>query len=420
MSRILFIFFFSLFSITIVTAQISTTSPYSRFGLGDINYGSLPEFNSFGGAVVAHSNPFTVNPFNPASYTSIGPNSFLLSTGGWHQTTSIMNNNSAQIANNNGFSHFVLGFPLNKNMAASLGMLPFSSIGYSMSTAVVDENDTTHNAIANYYGDGGISKIYFGGAYQVTDNLSLGLNASFLFGGLNRRKSLVYNNEDFFNSRSNSKINLKGYYYEFGLLYSKELTKGTFSFGLTTNNNSKIRGKKTELIESFEFSGILEIPKDTFVNSVEWGDIILPKHLKAGIEYKNKKMVFLAQYSLQNWSEYSMFSESDDLVDTESYSAGLRYTPDYNSINSYLKRLDYNVGISFRNIPLQFENNQLEELELTFGVGFPVKKSRTKYNLFCAIGQRGTTENNLLKEKFIRLGLSVNFDGIWFVKRKYD
>ena len=109
-----------------------------------------------------------------------------------------------------------------------------------------------------------------------------------------QKKSLVYNNEDFFNSRSNSKINLKGYYYEFGFLYSKELTKGTFSFGLTTNNNSKIRGKKTELIESFEFSGILEVTKDTFVNSVEWGDVILPKHLKAGIEYKNKNWFFFS------------------------------------------------------------------------------------------------------------------------------
>ena len=34
-----YLFSFSLFSITIVTAQITTTSPYSRFGLGDINYG---------------------------------------------------------------------------------------------------------------------------------------------------------------------------------------------------------------------------------------------------------------------------------------------------------------------------------------------------------------------------------------------
>ena len=80
-------------------------------------------------------------------------------------------------------AHFVLGFPLNKNIAASIGMLPFSSIGYSMSNAVIDANDTTHNAIANYYGDGGISKIYFGGAYQLNDNLSLGLNASFYLVG---------------------------------------------------------------------------------------------------------------------------------------------------------------------------------------------------------------------------------------------
>ena len=36
------------------------------------------------------------------------------------------------------------------------------------------------------------------------------------------------------------------------------------------------------------------------------------------------------------------------------------------------------------------------------------------------IGDRGTTEDNLLKENFIKIGLSVTYDGIWFVKRKYD
>ena len=44
----------------------------------------------------------------------------------------------------------------------------------------------------------------------------------------------------------------------------------------------------------------------------------------------------------------------------------------------------------------------------------------SKYNLFCIVGQRGTTDNNLLKEQFIKLGLTVSYDGIWFVKRKYD
>jgi len=40
--------------------------------------------------------------------------------------------------------------------------------------------------------------------------------------------------------------------------------------------------------------------------------------------------------------------------------------------------------------------------------------------LSVTLGERGTTENNLLKEQFIKFGLSVSYDGIWFVKRKYD
>ena len=34
----------------------------------------------------------------------------------------------------------------------------------------------------------GLSKIYFGGAYKVNSNFSIGINASYVFGGLNRRK----------------------------------------------------------------------------------------------------------------------------------------------------------------------------------------------------------------------------------------
>ena len=66
------------------------------------------------------------------------------------------------------------------------------------------------------------------------------------------------------------------------------------------------------------------------------------------------------------------------------------------------------------------DNNQLTEKSISFGIGIPVKRSRTKYDLSVTLGERGTTENNLLKEQFVKFGLSVSYDGIWFVKRKYD
>ncbi len=405
-----------------IDAQVSTTSPYSRFGLGELHQNVIPELRAFGGASTALSSTDRINPTNPASYAFFGPNSFLLSTGGWHQTTKIQNINNEQIVNNNAFSHLILGFPLGRKLGASIGMMPFSSSGYEMSADLVNANNSTYNATANYYGDGGISKIYFGGAYKVLNKLSVGVNASYLFGGLNRRKQLVYTDASFLNSRANSKINLKGYYYQLGLLYKKILNKNDeLSIGLTANNNSTIRAKKTELVESFEFAGFFELPKDTFVNTIEWGNVILPRYTSVGVSYnKNKKWLFAADYSMQNWADYFMFDESDNLANSMKVSAGLQYTPEYNSITKYYKRMDFRAGASYSNTPLQFEGKQLKEMSMSFGFGIPVKKSRTKYDFSCTLGQRGTTNNNLIKEQFIRLGLSISYDGIWFVKRKYD
>jgi hypothetical protein len=398
-------------------AQIATSSPYSRFGLGELQQNIFPEFNAFGGASTALSSSNSINASNPATYTSFAPNSFLLSTGGWHQTAKMQNETAEQIANNNAFSHLVLGFPLGRKIGASFGMIPFSSTGYEINT-----HDTEYNADINYYGDGGISKIYFGGSYEPFSGFSFGINASYLFGGINRRKQLVYDDESFLSSRSNSKITLKGYYYQLGLLYKKVLNENDeFLLGLTANNSSSIRAKKNKLVESFEYSGFFEIPKDTFVNSTEWGSVTLPQYISAGISYnKDKKWLFLADYSMQNWADYSMFNESDNLANSMKICGGMQYTPEYNSITKYYKRMDYRIGASYCNTPLQFEDNQLKEMSVSFGFGMPVRKSRTKYDFSCTLGQRGTTEDNLIKEQFVRLGLSVSYDGIWFVKRKYD
>jgi hypothetical protein len=54
-----------------------------------------------------------------------------------------------------------------------------------------------------------LSKVYLGVALKVHDNISIGANASYLFGGLNRRKKLEFDDETIFNSRSNSLINLR-------------------------------------------------------------------------------------------------------------------------------------------------------------------------------------------------------------------
>ena len=396
-------------------AQLGTSSPYSRFGLGDLQGNVFPAYNALGGGVTAFNSANNVNPSNPASYTSFRVNSFLFSTGGMHKTTQLHNSTDKQITNNSSFSHLTIAFPITSKLGASIGMLPFSNIGYTLNA-----RDKVVNADMIYSGDGGLSKVYFGGAYEPFKNFSLGMNASYLFGGLNRRKKLDYDDESFFDSRSNSSINLKGYYYELGLMYKKELAnEKELTFGLTANNNSTLRAKRTNIIETI--SGSNETVKDTANSGVEWGEVSLPKYISVGLMYRDgEKWLLVADYSMQNWADYTLLGENDDLSNSMRLSGGLQYTPEFNSVTKYYKRMQYRLGAAYSNTPLTFNDTQLKEMSVSFGFGIPVKKSRTKYDVSLTLGQRGTIDNSLIKEQFVKFGLSVSYDGIWFVKRKYD
>ena len=54
------------------------------------------------------------------------------------------------------------------------------------------------------------------------------------------------------------------------------------------------------------------------------------------------------------------------------------------------------------------------------GFGIPVKKSATKINIGFETGQRGETNNGLIKENYYILNVNFNMGDIWFIKRKFD
>ena len=399
------------------TAQVGTTSPYSSFGLGDLHGTVISEYASMGGGVTALQNLTSINPFNPATYAYINPNSFLLSSGLRHNITNIENVNESQINHITAYSHFIFAFPINKKIGASIGMLPYSDIGYNITT-----NDNFDTDLI-YSGDGGITKVYFGSGYSLNNNFSIGMNASYLFGRLNKRKKVLFNDDSFLNSRSNSSVNLKGYYYELGLLYKNDLSKDQkISIGMMLHNNSEIRSKRNYLVETFEYGGLVEFVKDTILNTEEWGYLTLPKRVNFGFSYqKNNKLLFVTDYSVQNWTEYKLFNIQEDYNDSRRFSSGFQYSPEYNNITEkYYNKLQYRLGFSYTESPLQFDDIQLNELSITFGVGIPSFKSRTKYDISFIFSERGVVDDNLIKEQFLKIGLNISYDGVWFVKRKYD
>ena len=415
-----------LLSLTLISAngfsQLSTNSPYSRFGLGNLSNSVSPEQSAIGGTSVVFWNSEIINSNNPATYSTFKSKSFLFSTSLNASVTDFQTNDMSQTENNTNFSNLSLGFLINKYISFSSGLRPFSDIGYKLDYYDATSLEDTVNIFST--GTGGLSNYYFGASVKLHENFSAGINAKYIFGGLSRNRTANFNNASIFNTSSVDRINITGMTYEAGLLFNTNLYEDKdVSFGMTYQNNSDLEAKRTLIGTTYELSNSSLIIKDTFQHSTELGTVTMPSKISAGLMYSSDKWLLVANYSSQSWSDYQLKfgeEEKDYLENSTCFSAGLQYTPDYNSATKYWKKINYRIGSRMDKSYLNLNNNQISEKSLTFGLGLPVKRSNSYFNISMEVGEKGTIAEGLIKEQFVRFNLGVTFKGIWFVKRKYD
>ena len=416
-----------LLSLTLISAngfsQLSTNSPYSRFGLGNLSNSVSPEQFALGGSSVVFCNSEVINSNNAATYSTFKAKSFLFSTSLNTSVTDFQTKDLSQKESNTNFSNLSLGFPVNKYIFVSSGLRPFSDIGYKLdyydATSLPDTVDISST------GTGGLSNYYFGAAIKLHKTFSVGVNAKYIFGGLSRNRTADFNNSSIFNISSVNRTNITGMSYEAGLLFNTKLSENkNISFGLTYHNNSNLEAKRTLIGTTYELNNLSLIIKDTFQHSTELGTVTMPSKLSAGMMYSSDKWLLVANYYSQNWSDYQLeFGEEleeDYLANSICLSSGLQYTPDYNSATKYWKKINYRIGYRMDKSYLNLNDNQISEKAFTLGLGFPVKRSNTFFNIAMEVGEKGTIEDDLIKEQFVRFNFGVTFKGIWFVKRKYD
>ena len=140
--------------------------PYSQFGLGfsDLPY-TVPTVNRMGGVAYTVSGSNYINPFNPASYGSIGMESFVFDMGANIQLTRLQNN--AEHANDadGNISHLMFGLPITKWWKAAAGLLPYSTVDYE---SVWESTYLGNSVVKNIYdGTGGVSMVFVGSAFNI-------------------------------------------------------------------------------------------------------------------------------------------------------------------------------------------------------------------------------------------------------------
>ncbi len=406
-------------------AQITSSSPYSQFGLGDLKGSFLPQNRGMAGLSQGLRKPTlydNINLANPASYSTLQLTTFDVGA-----SMDIRELSKTGITGkkqfNSTLSHITFGVPVNRFSAVSFGLLPYTDLGYKFSNSgLVDTNKVNYI----YAGEGGVSKAYLGYGFKLGKNFSFGFNMAYLFGNLTQSRAFEFADEltSVFNSRTQYSNAVGGLSYDYGLQYSTDLnSESKFIFGYTGNAGGSINSKNNIVTTRYKkdvLGNELATTDSTFFAEGAKNKIKMPISHSAGFAFeKTNSWLIGADINYSRWSDFREGSTNPGLNDSYGIIVGGQITPDANSVSGYFKLIDYRLGFKYDKTFVQVSNNDINQYAVTFGFGFPLPRNRSsfyKINLSTEVGNRGTLANNLVRDRYVNIHLGFTLNDKWFQK----
>ncbi len=424
----LYIFFVFTILITVPTeAQTGISSPYSAFGLGYLNEANNIRCRSMGGIGIGTRDYFTVNILNPASYTIFDTTSFIFEGGVNSSITTLKTNTLKEQVSTASLSHLLFGFPVTKWWKSSFGLLPFSNVGYDAIDYTTVEN--VGRVKYEFEGTGGLSRVYWGNAFKPFKFLSFGVNASYIFGTIDKSQSVSFPDSSYLISvKENNSVNVGSLNFDFGVQFHKTFNKDyQLIIGAIYHPETNLGATRDYLVRSFLGEvGNIELFRDTIAyTSSEKGNVTDPMGFGIGASYARTDSWLVGfDYRFDKWSNFSSFGIKDSLTDSHKFSLGGQIIPD-DASSSYLKRMDYRLGAKFTQSYLKLRGEQLNDFGITIGIGLPIRNlsvrgSRSMINFGIEAGKRGTLTNNLIQENYVNFYFGISVYERWFFKRRYE
>ncbi|MEP5255703.1 MAG: hypothetical protein ABJQ39_11640 [Winogradskyella arenosi] len=436
---------FIVICITIISsaafAQQGTGSPYSFYGIGSLMAKGTVENRSMGGMGV-YLDSIHVNLRNPAAYAGNSLKSMpfngesrpvKFTVAGTMTNSTLKSNTSEGDANTAIFDYIAISMPIGK-FGFGFGLMPFTSVGYKL-----DDYNNDEVFVNRFEGEGGVNKVFAGLGYQVNEKLSVGVDFSYNFGNIqNTGLEVAYEPDGSVVQYQTSEFNrsdLSGLNLNFGVAYKTYITdklewSATATYAPESQLTSKnVRSFSTVTIDgaTFDITGVSStIDADLEAQGLDKTELDLPSTLTFGTGIGNPKSWFVgAEYTFQNTSKFSnpVFSnQNTSFEDASKIAVGGFYIPNYNAFSGYFKRVVYRAGFNVAKTGLVIKDESIKEFGISFGLGLPVGNRNlfSNANLGVEFGQRGTTNQNLIKENFVNFNLSLSLNARWFEQRKYN
>lgn len=413
-----------------VQAQNVGNSPYSQIGIGDVTNPAFASHQAMGGAGVAYSNGLFINNLNPALWAR--NRNVVLELGVAAQYKRMTSGNSSQRSLGGNLNYLALAFPATRYWTTGLVLSPYSSVNYDIKTTSAVAGRPTQKVNTTLTGRGGLTGVSFNNGFALSKSLYAGLQTTYVFGVTTTDVFGAIDSLPLSTAGYQQRINYSDFVFKPGIAYrkrlrydSKDSLKAVYlSIAGTYDLPANLSSRRTLTSEN-RGSAVDGTPflLDTLVNDLP-GNIRLPQGFRLGLNLENPfRWALSADVAYSQWSDYSSFGTSGSLLNTYSAHVGGEWTPDINSVGSYLKRMTFRGGLQYAQMPIAHQGRQLSDRSVSLGIFLPITpqdRSGISYiNTTFILGRRG--DENLIKEDYVRVifGFSLNsFE--WFRRYKID
>lgn len=397
-----------------LTAQSSTS--YSRFGLGDLDYSFSIRKMGMGQLGTSVADVDFISILNPASLHRIGKTriEFSLNYHGTFLSDNLQKNYFAEM----NFGGFAVGIPISNQygIGMAIGLVPFSNVSYKVVENLTSAAPLIGDYTIEYSGNGGLSKAFVSTSYSLPFDLSVGASFDYYFGNVNYLSQVDFNNAVSFSSDYKRNYELRGIGGIFGFIspdFSKLLelkSISDFRFGMAANLFSNL--KNDTLYTASSVVGI-----DTL--SSGRGEVKIPAKLSLGISFVlSNKFLLSVDYSSQAWSKYKTndFTPAE-LRDAYKISGGFEYRPPREIGSTFWEQIILRAGLSYEQSQYLINSKGINQYSVSVGASLPFSYENT-LDLGLMYSRRGTKESNLLQEDIIKLGIGLSLGELWFLRQE--
>lgn len=413
-------------------AQNEISSPYSHFGIGIISNSTNGVLSSMGGVSYAMQSNSYINYRNPASYAVFDSLSFVGDISFGVNIITLKTKDVSQQGSTGNLHYIAIGLPITRHWRTSVGVLPFSERGFTVTTSnyITGPDNTSFKfndaGTVNYVygGTGGMRQLYWGNAFKICKGLSIGLNVSYIWGTLASLRYEEFEEANLYNYSIDQRDNADGIYLQGGLQYMADINeKHRIGIGVVYENSAYIWVKRN--LVAFQYTNAYSsvVTYDTaYYESGTKGNMKIPQSVGLGLSYTYKqKMTFATDVTWQNWKNYRLMGAADSLKDNFIVALGLQFIPDPTS-GKFGKNIALRLGGKFQTGYIQLRNTPISDFSVSIGLGLPFKtySSRCSINLMFEYGQFGTTKNGLIRQEYFKFGLNVILVERWYQRVKLD